>query len=314
MMLTSKAASNLWGAAVLCANHLRNCSPTSMLKTTPYEAWHGKAPDFKFLKVWGCDAYSSNLRRTSKYQPSAEKLMFVGYNEEMTGYRLLNRSQNKIYLRRDVSFHEDSFTSGESLDAQQVWLPKIKLLTVDPEDTPMADPEVAVHGAPVVPAMEAVIPIDMPAQEEVVTPRRSSRNTRTVDGFYRQLHTGANTVIEMPHKEEPTTYRQAMEADEVGWTAAMESEVQSLWDTETFEICSSNKKKCLRSKWVYKTKLKSDGSVERLKARLVALGYQQVEGIDFNETFAPVVRFDTVLSLLAVSHTRETTKFTKWTW
>ena len=55
----------------------------------------------------------------------------------------------------------------------------------------------------------------------------------------------------------------------------------------------------------FKTKLKSDGTVERRKARLVALGYQQVQGIDFHDTFAPVVRFDTTLAILSISHSRK---------
>jgi len=54
-------------------------------------------------------------------------------------------------------------------------------------------------------------------------------------------------------------------------------------------------------KWVYRTKLNADGSVNKYKARLVVKGYAQVFGVDFSETFAPVSRLDTIRMLLALS-------------
>lgn len=60
------------------------------------------------------------------------------------------------------------------------------------------------------------------------------------------------------------------------------------------------RKKLIGCKWVYKIKFKFDGTVECCKAILVARGYNQVEGLDYHETFAPVVKLVTVHLLLVI--------------
>ena len=82
----------------------------------------------------------------------------------------------------------------------------------------------------------------------------------------------------------------------------METEIKSLKENDVWELAELPKgKKTVGSKWVYKVKTGADGSVERYKARLVAQGYTQKYGTDYNETFCPVVRLESLRALIALS-------------
>jgi hypothetical protein len=134
----------------------------------------------------------------------------------------------------------------------------------------------------------------------VEAPRRSQRARRSVILDDYEVY----DTEEFHMEDDPTSYEEAMRsAHSSKWLAAMEDEIKSMsankvWDLEIIPKGA----KTVGCKWVYKTKYDSQGNIERFQARLMAKGFTQREGIDYNKTFSLVSckdYFRIIMTLLA---------------
>jgi hypothetical protein len=100
--------------------------------------------------------------------------------------------------------------------------------------------------------------------------------------------------------EEPTCFKEAIQKKE--WADAMTEEYQSIIKNEVWEIVPRSKNKDgVSYRWLSKIKHATDGSIEKYKERFVARGFSQKEGIDYEETFALVVRYTSIRTIIALA-------------
>ena len=146
------------------------------------------------------------------------------------------------------------------------------------------------------PTITSPTPLPLP-----LPPRRSDRIRR----FPRHLeeftaNIELNTSSHSDSHTEQLTYQQVH--TNPNWQTAMQAEMDSITNNATWSLVElPPTKKAISSRWVYKLKPGSHGGPPRYKARLVARGFEQKDGIDFFDTFAPVVRWETIRILLAIA-------------
>ena len=115
------------------------------------------------------------------------------------------------------------------------------------------------------------------------------------------IDTSSSANFAMLSMSERQNFMQASQDDH--WIKAMNEELDQIEKNKTWDLVPrQNDKNVIGTKWVYKNKLDEDGQIVRNKARLVYKGYAQVEGVDFEETFSPIARIESIRMFLSFSY------------
>ncbi|KAD2804053.1 hypothetical protein E3N88_37430 [Mikania micrantha] len=135
-------------------------------------------------------------------------------------------------------------------------------------------------------------------EAEEVEPRRSKRQ-RIEKSF------GPDFLTYMVQGE-PQTYRDAVTSLEgPQWKEAIKNEIDSILQNHTWELVDIPPGcKPLGYRWIFKRKMKADGSIDKYKARLVIKGFRQKEGVDYFDTYSPVTRITSIRLVLAIAALR----------
>ncbi|KAH9662850.1 hypothetical protein KPL70_019489 [Citrus sinensis] len=265
------------------ASHLVNRLPSAAIGSkTPMEMWSGKhAQDYDSLRVFGCPAYYHV--KDGKLDLRARKSIFVGFKGGVKCFKLWDLEDKKFVCSRDVTFDEASMIKASSSQQVENKTTELKEEVVS-SDVPQNE--------------ETIDDVD---DDDFIATRRPRREIKKPEWLTKDMVVAyALPVID---DDIPNTFGEALRSNESDqWKLAMEEEMKSLHQNQTWELVKLPKgKRAIGNKWVYTKKQGSPNqTTPRYKARLVAKGFTQKEGIDYNEVFSPVVKHTSIRILLAL--------------
>ena len=299
MLNAASLPTRLWGEACRTAAHIRNLIPLKRLDgKTPSEVFHRKKPDVSYLRVYGSECYVYvEKHRRNKFDAKSKKMVLVGYERGSKAYRLWERGTRRVIVSRDVHIVEpppgvimltmtNNEKNKESHEQKEVIEDNKSKLDSEYEDN---DEKATV---------DELIPST--AREEAIARRTRSQTqenkTQRNDNFANIGYLYTATVT-------PVNVKQARESpDREQWENAMQDEISALKENKTWVLVDRpEKRKIINNRWVFRVKVKPNGEVDRYRARLVVKGCAQVAGLDYNETFSPVTRFESVRTLMSIA-------------
>ncbi|WJX23068.1 hypothetical protein P8452_12315 [Trifolium repens] len=291
-----------WAEAMNTACYIHN--RVTLRKGTPstlYELWKNRKPTVKHCHVFGSKCYIlADREPRRKLDPKSHEGIFLGYSPNSRAYRVYN-SKTQVMMESINVVVQDSPLEDNVGEDQGI--PVVDNAEQDVEASEhlcdnQSDEEIVVEES------EA----NAEAQAQKKGPSVRVQKNHPTDLIICNPEQGittrrSNDVISnscFVSLFEPKNVKEAL-TDEA-WIEAMQEELNQFKRSEVWDLVPRPKDvNVIGTKWVYKNKSDENGVVTRNKARLVAQGYTQVEGLDFEETFAPVARLESIRLLLGVA-------------
>ena len=234
-----------------------------------------------------------------------KKCIFIRYSEHSKGYVFIGENEDGSVTEiesRDIVFIEKDFPSRGSLTNSETHYESeelegdTQLTAPSGRIEPFSPEENGKHN----PTQESE-PVTQEESEPVETPIRKSQRGKTPR---RRFSVEGAVLILSPEddEEDPKSVIDALSGPaKEKWQKALQEEMDSMRVYKVWELVDLPKgRKAIGNNWILKYKRKADGSIDKPKARLVAKGYTQREGVDYENTFSPVVRFNSIRLILTL--------------
>ena len=261
--------------------------------------------------------------------PKSSSCVFLGYSPIHKGFRCFDRKTQCLYVSRHVQFYETIFPyAGDDMQQIHNSTPYITfsdsfesndnmsldLLLSSPISNPNCFPcsddlHASSHASLVISTIPSSSPLSPSVSISTTSTNTNPMVTRGKDGIFKPKAYHALTLSPLSQFfqvilaiREPRGFKST--AKHPKWLSAMDDEIQALKKNDTWDLvlCPINHN-VVGCCWIFKTKLHANGSIERHKACLVAKGFSQIHGLDFGDTFNPVVRPATIRIILSIAVT-----------
>ncbi|GJS73192.1 retrovirus-related pol polyprotein from transposon TNT 1-94 [Tanacetum coccineum] len=250
----------------------------AILGKTPYELLRGRKPTLDYFRVFGSKCFILNTKDyLTKFDPKSYEGVFLCYSQNSKAYIILNKHTRKVEESLNVTFDETpppSKTSplvDDDLDEEEA----VKVTEKKNLENDIVDETLEV---------DEIINIKESRNHplENVIGNLNQRTLRSQAQNQSNFFCFISTI-------EPKNVNEAL-GDE-SWIVAMQEELNQFVANNVWELVPQPRNMTIiGTKWVFRNKLDENGIVSRNKARLVAQGYNQQEGIDYDETYAPSVK------------------------
>jgi hypothetical protein len=282
LLAKSHLPQKFWDEACLTSCYLINRLPTPLLQNkSPFEKLFNQIPNYKFLKVFGCACFP-NLRpyNSHKFSPRSKECLFLGYSQHHKGYKCLHIDYGRVYISRDVIFHEDQFPFADvpsvSTSPSPVQAPVLPPLLATPPATSqlqipaVVSPSNFISSPPSPPSAESSMP-NSNSHTDTPPARVHPMRTRSMNQIFQQRQLTDGTIrYPVPHAlvaethsalVEPTCFSNAVKVP--AWRNAKQVEFNALLQNQTWSLVAKQPSQNLVGcKWVFKLKRKADGSIE----------------------------------------------------
>jgi hypothetical protein len=331
-----KTSDRFWAEAVNTACHdINRLYLHRLLKKTPYELLTGNKPNVSYFRIFGSKCYILNKKaKSSKFAPKTMESFLLGYDSNSHAYRVFNKISGCVEISCDVVFDETNGSQGEQVDldelddeeAPSTALRNMSIGDVRPQESsndqgqqfsnkaspPTQDSDHQEDGND----QEGGVEQD---EEEKDDEQEESRNQvplhrvhqsvqrdHPVDNILGDIAKGVTTHSRVAtfceHYSfvfflEPLKVEDALQ--DADWVMAMQEELNYFKRNDVWSLVERPKQNVVGTKWVFRNKQDEHGVVTRNKARLVAKGYSQVKDLDFDQTFAPIPRLESIRILVA---------------